>query len=82
LPNFLKLFSRLVSDPRVALGPKMVPLGVLAYLILPADLMPDVLPGFGQIDDLAVILLGLRLFLRLCPPEVVQQHVRAIAAGH
>jgi uncharacterized membrane protein YkvA (DUF1232 family) len=81
LPNFLKLFSRLVRDPRVALGSKMVPLGILAYLILPTDFLPDVLPGFGQIDDFAVILLGLRLFIRLCPPEVVQEHVKAIAAG-
>ena len=59
----------------------MVPLGILAYLILPTDFLPDVLPGFGQIDDFAVILLGLRLFIRLCPPEVVQEHVKAIAAG-
>jgi uncharacterized membrane protein YkvA (DUF1232 family) len=81
LPNFLKLFSRLVSDPRVAAGSKMVPLGILVYLVLPTDLFPDFLPGFGQIDDLALIVLGLKLFLRLCPPRVVQEHVRAIAAG-
>jgi uncharacterized membrane protein YkvA (DUF1232 family) len=81
LPNFLKLFSRLISDPRVALRSKLIPLGILVYLIFPADLFPDVFPGFGQIDDLAVILVGLRVFLRLCPPEVVQQHVKAIAAG-
>ena len=81
LPNFLKLFSRLVRDPRVALGSKLVPLGVLGYLILPVDLLPDVFLVLGQIDDLVVILLGLRLFIRLCPPEVVQEHVKAVAAG-
>jgi len=81
LPNFLKLFSRLVRDPRVALCSKLVPLGVLGYLILPVDLLPDVFLVLGQIDDLVVILLGLRLFIRLCPPEVVQEHVKAIAAG-
>lgn len=80
LPSFLKLFSRLLSDPRVALRSKLVPLGIVAYLILPTDILPDVLIGFGQIDDLVVTLLGLRLFLRLCPPEVVQEHVKAIAA--
>ena len=81
LPNFLKLFSRLVRDPRVALRSKLVPLGVLGYLILPVDLLPDVFVVLGQIDDLVVILLGLKLFIRLCPPEVVQEHVKAIAAG-
>jgi len=80
LPNFLKLLSRLVNDPRVALRSKLVPLGILAYLILPTDFLPDVLLGFGQLDDLAVILLGLKMFFRLCPPDVVQEHVKAIAA--
>jgi len=81
LPNFLKLFLRLFVDPRVSLGPKLVPLGILVYLIVPVDLLPDFFLVLGQIDDLVVILLGLRLFLRLCPPEVVQEHVKAIAAG-
>lgn len=81
LPRFLRVFSRLVSDPRVSLRSKLVPLGVLGYLILPVDLLPDVFLVLGQIDDLVVILLGLRLFIRLCPPEVVQEHVKAVAAG-
>jgi uncharacterized membrane protein YkvA (DUF1232 family) len=81
LPKFVKLFWRLFKDPRVSLAPKLVPLGALVYLILPVDLLPDVLLGLGQIDDLLVIFLGLRLFLRLCPPEIVQEHVKTIAAG-
>jgi uncharacterized membrane protein YkvA (DUF1232 family) len=82
LPSFLKLFSRLVKDPRVNLAPKLVLLGVLAYVALPIDLVPDFVPGLGQADDVAVLLAGLKLFLRLCPPEVVQEHVKSIAAGN
>ena len=81
LPNFLKLFSRLVKDPRVSVSPKLLLVGILAYVILPADVLPDFLIGIGQLDDLAVILGGLRLFFRLCPPQVVQEHLRAISAG-
>jgi uncharacterized membrane protein YkvA (DUF1232 family) len=81
LPSFLKLFSRLVKDPRVSLNPKLLLVGILAYMVLPTDLLPDFLIGVGQLDDLAVILGGLRLFLRLCPPQVVQEHLRAISAG-
>ncbi len=81
LPSFLKLFSRLTKDARVPLTPKLILVGILAYVVLPADLVPDVLMGVGQLDDLAVILGGLRLFLRLCPPQVVQEHLRAISAG-
>jgi uncharacterized membrane protein YkvA (DUF1232 family) len=81
LSSFLKLFSRLIKDRRVPLTSKLLLVGILAYVILPADLVPDFLIGFGQLDDLAVILGGLRLFLRLCPPQVVQEHLRAISAG-
>ena len=81
LPSFLKLFARLAKDPRVNIAPKLVILGVLAYVVLPTDLVPDFIPGLGYADDLAVILGGLKLFLRLCPPEVVREYVKSIAAG-
>ena len=81
LPSFAKLFSRLVKDPRVGLAPKLVLVGILAYVISPFDLVPDFILGLGQVDDLMVIFLGLKLFLKLCPKEVVQNHVQAIAAG-
>jgi uncharacterized membrane protein YkvA (DUF1232 family) len=81
LPSFLKLFSRLVKDSRVSISPKLLLVGILAYVILPTDILPDFLIGVGQLDDLAVILGGLRLFLRLCPLEIVQEHLRAVSAG-
>ena len=80
LPSFFKLFHRLVKDSRVPAGPKLLLVGIFGYLVLPTDLVPDFLPGLGQLDDLAVIVGGLKLFLRLCPPEVVREHVRAIGA--
>jgi len=79
LPNFLTLFGRLIKDPRISLISKVVPLGIVAYVLFPADLLPDFLLGLGQLDDLMVIILGLKLFLRLCPKELVQEHVRSIA---
>ena len=81
LPNFLKLFWRLLKDRRVSLWPKLVLILVLLYVFSPIDLLPDFLVVLGQIDDLVVIFLGLRVFIRLCPKEVVREHVLAIAAG-
>jgi len=81
LSRFAKLISRLIRDPRVSLSPKLVVAGILTYVILPTELIPDFLIGVGQLDDLAVILGGLKLFLRLCPYEVVQDHLKAINAG-
>ena len=81
LPKFLKLFGRLTMDARVSLAPKLVLVGILTYVVLPTDLVPDFLFGVGQLDDLAVILGGLKLFLRLCPEAVVQEHLEALAPG-
>ena len=81
LPSFLKLFWRLIKDRRIALWPKVLLLLILAYVVSPIDLLPDLFVGIGQLDDLMVLFLGLQLFIRLCPSEIVQQHVRAIAEG-
>lgn len=81
LPNFLKLFWRLLKDRRVPLPPKLLVILVLTYVFSPFDLLPDVLVGLGQLDDLLVLFFGLRAFVRLCPKEIVREHVQAIAAG-
>ena len=80
LPSFLKLFWRLLKDGRVGWTPKFLILMILAYVVMPVDLLPDFLPGLGQLDDLILIFLGLKGFIRLCPREVVREHVQAIAA--
>jgi uncharacterized membrane protein YkvA (DUF1232 family) len=81
LPKFFKLFARLIKDPRVSASSKLIVAAVLVYLVLPTDLLPDFIAGIGQLDDLVVILGGLKLFLRRCPPAVVQEHLEAISAG-
>jgi uncharacterized membrane protein YkvA (DUF1232 family) len=80
VPSFVKLFSRLIKDPRVGVSPKLLVAGIFGYLILPTDFLPDFFVGIGQLDDVAVVLAGLKLFLSLCPGEVVQEHLKAIAA--
>jgi uncharacterized membrane protein YkvA (DUF1232 family) len=81
LPSFLRLFWRLFKDPRVGIKAKLLALGAFAYLILPADLVPDLLPALGHIDDLLLLFLGAKGFIALSPPEVVREHVQQIAQG-
>ena len=58
----------------------MIPAAALAYLILPVDLVPDFLLGLGQLDDLAVLFLGIRVFMLLVPKEVMQSHLREMTS--
>jgi uncharacterized membrane protein YkvA (DUF1232 family) len=60
---------------------KAVPVLAGVYVVSPLDLIPDALPILGQLDDLGVLLLALRLFLRLCPGEAVRFHQGALAQG-
>lgn len=77
--NQLKLIFRLLSDRRVSALAKLVPIGALAYFIMPADLLPGIaLPGIGALDDAAILWLGSYIFTELCPPEVVEEHQKAL----
>ena len=65
LPNFLKLLVRLLKDMRVPKLDRALFGFVIAYVLLPIDLLPDFLGFFGMVDDLYLIGLALnRLFAR------------------
>jgi len=87
LPNFLKLYVRLFRDRRVSLKAKIVGWGAvmlpLFYFVWPLDLIPDVpFIIFGHMEDVLIGLLlmvpGLRWFIKLCPEDVVKEHVAVI----
>jgi uncharacterized membrane protein YkvA (DUF1232 family) len=69
------LVWRLLWDKRVPITTKLVVPGVIVYVLSPIDLLPDFFAGVGQLDDLAIILIGLRLFVDLAPSWVVQEHL-------
>jgi uncharacterized membrane protein YkvA (DUF1232 family) len=46
------------------------------YVLSPIDLIPDPFPVIGELDDIVVVTVVCRLFIYLCPREVVQVHVR------
>jgi uncharacterized membrane protein YkvA (DUF1232 family) len=60
---------------------KIIPIITVAYVVSPVDLIPDFIPGLGQLDDLAVIFLGFNWFVDLCPQGVVDEHRRSIRGG-
>ncbi len=70
-----QLAWRLMHDPRVATVTKiMVPAIVAIYILSPVDLIPDFIPVLGQLDDLAILALAVKLFINLAPPAVVAEH--------
>jgi hypothetical protein len=59
----------------------MLPFTALLLLLSPPALELDLIPFLGELDVLLVGYLTLRLFVWLCPPEVVREHVARIARG-
>ena len=81
LPNFVKLYWRLFTDRHVSLLPKIILVLGIAYLLLPIDLLPDLLLPLGLVDDIAVLVMAGKAFMALCPRQVVEEHVRLIDEG-
>jgi len=67
----VKLVWRLMRDRRVNPFLKLLPVATAVYMVF-----PDILPG--PIDDAALVLGGLWLFIELCPSEVVAEHWREL----
>ena len=76
----LGLAWHLLWDPNVPLWTKLVPFIGLVYILSPIDLIPDPILGLGQLDDLGVLLLGLRMFIQLVPDEVIERHLRRVSS--
>ncbi len=75
-----RLAWRLFWDRRVPWWTKLIPPLALAYVVLPFEILPDLVLGFGQLDDIAILLIGTKLFIELSPPDVVREHLRALGA--
>jgi len=81
LPQFVRVFYRLMRDERVPTLAKLVPwMGVLLIFTPPA-LELDMVPIVGELDWLLIGYLSLKLFIWLCPPDVVREHVSQIGRG-
>jgi len=81
LPAYARLVWALARDPRVPMSQKAVLGALAAYLAFPLDIIPDFIPVIGQLDDIAVLVLGLDWFIRNAPPDVVEEHMARIAAN-
>ena len=73
IPDCLVLLRRLLADDRIPRRPKLLLAVSLAYLAVPLDLVPDVIPVAGQLDDAIVVALAIRCVTRAAGPAVVPE---------
>ena len=75
VPRYMRLGWLLLREPRIPTRGKAALAGALGYAISPIDPLPGFIPIIGQLDDLAILLLGLRSSLASAPPEVADEHL-------
>jgi len=76
IPNLILLCGRLMVDPRVPTKERILVAGAIVYAFMPFDLIPDMLPFIGQIDDSYLIALSLLRLTTVTDPNVVREHWR------
>jgi uncharacterized membrane protein YkvA (DUF1232 family) len=74
LPNLVLLLGRLLRDVRVPTAEKALFAAAIVYVISPIDLIPDVFPFIGQVDDLYVVALVLLRLVNRSDEAVVREH--------
>ena len=76
IPNMLVLCARLLTDSRVPVTERALVGAAILYFIVPFDLIPDMVPFVGQIDDGYLIALSLLRLMSRTEPNVVREHWR------
>lgn len=71
--NRFRLIGRLMLDSRVNPFIKLLPIGTLVYVLSPVDLLP-----LNPVDDAFLIWAGTTLFVELCPPQIVAEHMQLL----
>ena len=74
IPDCIVLVRRLFGDPRVPRRSKLLLGGIVGYLAMPFDIVPDFIPIAGQLDDAVVVVLGLRAILRSSGADLLREH--------
>jgi uncharacterized membrane protein YkvA (DUF1232 family) len=74
VPDTVRLVHRLAGDPSLGRGVRLRLFVLLAYLALPIDLVPDIIPVVGYADDVIVIGVVFRSVMQHAGAEVVRRH--------
>lgn len=70
-----------VRDPRTPWYARAFGIAVVAYALSPLDLIPDMIPVIGYLDELILLPAAIWLARRLIPPDVLAEYRAKAEAG-
>lgn len=79
IKHIFLLWRSLSTDARTPTVTKLFPWLALLYALVPIDVIPDVIPLLGQIDDIGMIALLLSIALKVVPNNLWHEHAKKMA---
>ena len=76
----LSAFFRFMLSPHKGIFSKLLVLLALGYVVMPLDLIPDVVPVLGWLDDVGSVGIALAFLGRTIGKLRDEENVRALAA--
>ena len=80
IPHYLRLLAGLMTDRRVSTLDKVLVGAAIAYTLAPIDLIPDVVPFLGQVDDVYLVVTALQRLVSNAGRTVLFDHWRGSRA--
>src|SRR6266513_2103814 len=74
IPNLMGLLIGLLRDERVSQADKAILAGIIMYVIVPLDVIPDFIPFIGQVDDAYLLAISILRLLNRADRRVVMDH--------
>ena len=68
----LKTIIALMRNPKVSNLPKVLVVGAILYVLMPFDIIPDMAPVVGWLDDIVFLVGALSLLLGYAPKQKPQ----------
>jgi uncharacterized membrane protein YkvA (DUF1232 family) len=81
IPDIVRLVRRIAADRTLPRGVRVRLWLLLGYLAFPVDLVPDVIPVLGYVDDVVIVAAVLRSTVRRAGPAAVRRHWPGSNAG-
>ncbi|MEO7999718.1 MAG: DUF1232 domain-containing protein [Gemmatimonadaceae bacterium] len=76
LPSYFRLLLGLISDSRVSKVDRFFVIAAAAYILSPIDFVPDIIPFFGEVDDVFLLMLALQRLVNNAGRSVILTHWR------
>ena len=73
-PAYLRLLGGLFTDRRVSAIDKLLVGAAIAYILAPVDLIPDMIPFMGQVDDVFLLMTALERLVSRAGRSVLRDH--------